>query len=646
MFHATSMEKKWTDLFSGMRENGVNIVFSSKPTARKPFLQIKGKKVNVERAAEKIQELQCAVKEYQMQISRPGICQYFYNDPNGQMVLKGIENDAQVSIEMGVDDDEADNVSKVILHIYGETEHSLMRAEKRLRAIIDTQFISEDVIDEKIVGLSDFTTRELESLAKDHNVDIDIDRHPSIYTIKLHGCHQDVLLVKDKIRDATSALTQKKSKKVAHNVPTHKAHQSVSLFHCDLQEKEREIQHLTQQLTAVHSELQQTRQQQIEITTALQEDLQRQEEKYKVSLRQLRQQLQVSQQMQATFQQEYNKKQKDFNQQLQEAEIQLRQELQQSQQAQTTLQEQNEDINHQLQEATIALQQSQQDNVLLQQHIQQLQHQSEITIQYKQKDELHWVVRREEIIMTERILGKGGYGEVKVAMFRGLEVAAKCLHNVILSPYNLRVFTREMEIAARVRHPNLLQFIGATREGTAIILSELMPMSLRKKLEKSPLTHNQIVKIGKDVALALNYLHLWKPHPILHRDVSSPNVLLEPCGGGQWKAKLSDYGSANIIHNISASSVYPGNPFYSAPEAEFPIHHSPAMDVYSFGVLLMEMILCEPPSSTPAERERQVETIQWQSLKPLVQRCIVRDCHNRLTSGTIVTELQGINKVN
>ena len=111
LFHATSMEKKWTDLVRGMRDNGVEIVSSSKPTARKPFLRIKGEIVNVEHAAEKIRELQHAVKERQIQISRPGICQYFFNDPNGQMVLKGIENEAQVSIEMGVDD-EADNVSK------------------------------------------------------------------------------------------------------------------------------------------------------------------------------------------------------------------------------------------------------------------------------------------------------------------------------------------------------------------------------------------------------------------------------------------------------------------------------------------------------------------------------------------------------
>ena len=408
------------------------------------------------------------------------------SDRHGSTITDVYENDdfniATILSSLSLD-------SKVILHIYGKTEHSVTRAEKRLRAIIDTQFISEDVIDEKIVGLSDFTTRELESLAKKHNVDIDIDRHPSIYTIKLYGCQEDVLLIKDKIHDVIC---------LSHIVPTLKAHQPVFSLRHDLQEKDREIQHLTQQLTAVQSELQQTRQQQVEVTTALQKDLHRQEEQHNESLRQLDLKQQESQQMQTTLQEikkrqkhlnqqlqvaetqllqktqesqqaqytlqqyeERERKQKDFKQQLQAAEIQLRQELQQLLQAQATLQQQNEEINHQLQKATTALQRSQQDNVLLQQHIQQLQHQSETTSQDKQ-DDLHWVVRREEIIMTERVLGKGGYGEVKVAMFRGLEVAAKCLHDVILSPYNLRVFTRDMEIAARVRHPNLLQFIGAT----------------------------------------------------------------------------------------------------------------------------------------------------------------------------------------
>ena len=299
--------------------------------------------------------------------------------------------------------------------------------------------------------------------------------------------------------------------------------------------------------------------------------------------------------------------------------------------------------NHQLYQEKFGLQQQLQDSqereqLLLQQlqegksgHVQELQNESS------------WIISREEIHMTEHILGRGGWGEVKVATFRGLRVAAKCLHELIISQYNISVFAREMNIAAKVRHPNLLQFIGATRVGSPIILCELMPTSLRKELETGPLTRPQIVRISQDVSSALNYLHLWKPHPILHRDVSSPNVLLEPSGSGQWKGKLSDYGSANLAQNISSTSVGPGNPFYSAPEAQFPDNHSPAMDVYSFGVLLVEMILCQPPSPTTAERERQAESIRWPSIKPLVNQCLNRQPTNRPSIAQVLSDLEHTN---
>ena len=88
----------------------------------------------------------------------------------------------------------------------------------------------------------------------------------------------------------------------------------------------------------------------------------------------------------------------------------------------------------------------------------------------------HWVVRREEVELTEEVLGRGGWGEVKVANFRGLRVAAKFLYDIILSDYNRQQFTREMTIASKIRHPNLLLFIGATREEEAVILTEVMPM--------------------------------------------------------------------------------------------------------------------------------------------------------------------------
>ena len=108
--------------------------------------------------------------------------------------------------------------SEVVIHIYGETDHAVNRAEKRLRATIDTQFVNEGIIDPNITALSDSTVSELQDFAKSHNVDIDIDCEPSLHSIKLYGCLEDVLRVKDKVRDATSHLNQEKSKQVAADV--------------------------------------------------------------------------------------------------------------------------------------------------------------------------------------------------------------------------------------------------------------------------------------------------------------------------------------------------------------------------------------------------------------------------------------------
>jgi serine/threonine protein kinase len=91
---------------------------------------------------------------------------------------------------------------------------------------------------------------------------------------------------------------------------------------------------------------------------------------------------------------------------------------------------------------------------------------------------------------------------------------------------------------------------------------ELMACSLRSVLEKKPLNPAQILSIGLDVARALNYLHLMRPDPVIHRDISSANVLLNPSLNNQWIAKLSDYGSANFVRNTLTAG--PGNPIYAA----------------------------------------------------------------------------------
>ena len=187
------------------------------------------------------------------------------------------------------------------------------------------------------------------------------------------------------------------------------------------------------------------------------------------------------------------------------------------------------------------------------------------------RSELHsqeardWVVLRDEIKITEKCLGREGWRSVNEGTYCGCTVAVKQIHELILSPHNINLFEREMNIAAKCRHPHLLQFIGATKEeGTPLFVTELMEKSLRTLLDQRQLSETEIRTISLDVARALNYLHQKKPEPIIHRDVSSANVLLWR-QGEQWRGKVSDYGTANFIQQTM--TVAPGAMIYSAPEA-------------------------------------------------------------------------------
>jgi len=176
-----------------------------------------------------------------------------------------------------------------------------------------------------------------------------------------------------------------------------------------------------------------------------------------------------------------------------------------------------------------------------------------------------WVIPRDEIQITEKCLGRGGWESVNEGTYCGCTVAVKQIHDLILSPHNIRLFEREMNIASKCRHPHLLQFIGATNdEGNPLFVTELMEKSLRALLEQRQLAEIEIRVISVDVARAINYLHQKKPEPIIHRDVSSANVLLWR-QGDQWRGKVSDYGTANFMQQTM--TVAPGAMIYSAPEA-------------------------------------------------------------------------------
>ena len=185
--------------------------------------------------------------------------------------------------------------------------------------------------------------------------------------------------------------------------------------------------------------------------------------------------------------------------------------------------------------------------------------------EYQSGQSCDWIIQREEIVLSEDILGNGAWGRVRKGIFRGCQVAVKEIHNLILSDYNRRLFDREMSIASRCRHPNLLQFIGATNDdGSPLFVTELLDKSLQQVLHRRALNKDEITILALDIAKGLNYLHLNKPRPIMHRDISSANVLLWR-RGKSYRAKLSDYGAATFMRQSMTEN--PGAPIYAAPEA-------------------------------------------------------------------------------
>ena len=259
-------------------------------------------------------------------------------------------------------------------------------------------------------------------------------------------------------------------------------------------------------------------------------------------------------------------------------------------------------------------------------------------IQGSEQDGKQWLVHRREINLTKEKLGKGGWAKVQVAEFRGIKVAAKKLYKELQSPFYRNAFIREMNMAARMRHPNLVQFIGACMDEEMIILLELMPTSLRKYLaDHAPVRPSAsfCTFVCIDVAKALNYLHLMQPDPIIHRDISCANILLEPLPGDKWRAKVTDYGSVNLQSQLHTRN--PGNPVYCAPESGDKFQQSPQMDIFSFGILMITMWTAE--FLEVSNRESLISSIKDRHCVNLIRACLHTNREDRPSAADIIAEL-------
>ncbi|XP_042008321.1 L-type lectin-domain containing receptor kinase IX.1-like [Salvia splendens] len=192
----------------------------------------------------------------------------------------------------------------------------------------------------------------------------------------------------------------------------------------------------------------------------------------------------------------------------------------------------------------------------------------------------------------ESKLGEGGFGGVYRGFLKNLDsyVAVKRVSKT--SKQGAKEYASEVTIISRLRHRNLVQLIGWCHEKRELlVVYELQPNgSLDSHLfnkKNPPLNWETRFKIARGLAAALQYLHEDWEQCVVHRDIKSSNVMLDSA----FNAKLGDFGLARLVdHNKgSQTTILAGTMGYMAPECVMTGRASKESDVYSFGIVALEI---------------------------------------------------------
>ena len=275
-------------------------------------------------------------------------------------------------------------------------------------------------------------------------------------------------------------------------------------------------------------------------------------------------------------------------------------------------------------------------------------------------------------LLKNETVGVGSYGSVFHARLDQLVCAAKALHPALLhgdrfdpaSTHIVDRFHSECELLSRLRHPNIVQYLGTATDPVTqqpVLFMELLDCSLTHFLEEEtkPLPYRLQINFAHDIAVAISFLH---HNGIIHRDLSGNNVLLL----AGVRAKVTDFGMSTLFDNAtrrSALTQCPGNFSYMPPEAlKNPPVYNERLDVFSMGVLFIQIMtrLFPNPSDRyrhcdrfPGERtvmiavseiERREEHIsKINRTHPLLQlalQCLKNESHQRPTTQEICHSIE------
>ncbi|KXZ44278.1 hypothetical protein GPECTOR_70g509 [Gonium pectorale] len=210
-------------------------------------------------------------------------------------------------------------------------------------------------------------------------------------------------------------------------------------------------------------------------------------------------------------------------------------------------------------------------------------------------------INPEELTFGQRI-GFGSYGEVYRGTWRGTEVAIKRLLEQNVCAETIREFRDEVIIMSKLRHPNIVLFMGAvTRPNELAIVTQYVQNGSLYRLLKDPNVHlgpKRRLSMARDIAKGMEYLHNCRP-VLVHRDLKSPNLLVDR----DWTVKVCDFGLSRLkLNTFLTNKSQGGSPAWMAPEILRNEACDEKSDVFSFGVIMYELVTGREP---------------WESLAPM-----------------------------
>jgi mitogen-activated protein kinase kinase kinase 7 len=216
------------------------------------------------------------------------------------------------------------------------------------------------------------------------------------------------------------------------------------------------------------------------------------------------------------------------------------------------------------------------------------------------------------------VVGRGAFGVVSRARWRNLDVAVK----LIETESERKAFITELKQLSRINHPHIVKLYGAcTKQPVCLVMEYAEGGSLYNVLHgASPVpkyTAAHAISWALQCARGVEYLHAMKPKALIHRDLKPPNLLLI---NGGTVLKICDFGTACDAHTHMTNNK--GSAAWMAPEVFEGSNYSEKCDVFSWGIILWEVIArCKPFDEIGGSAFRVMWAVHSGKRPPLVKDC-------------------------